>query len=294
MIDLHIHSRYSDGTLEVLEILEHADQLKLTTISVTDHENCKAYNELNNIDIKKYFSGRIIPGIELKSGYQNQVIDILGYDIDCTKMNNNLAECYGDASREKIQTKQLREFYEYGEKYGLVLTSMDSLVWDKSREWASIVFYEEMKKHIENESKLPGDLWQSFINFKRNYYNKKGAMFYIDRSKDYPPIDNIIEIIHKSGGLAFIAHIYEYAWIQDKLEFLKNITEKFDVDGVECYYNSFSKQQTDGLIKFCEANNLLMSGGSDYHGENRPEIKIGVGRGNLEVPDNIISGWVKD
>lgn len=291
MIDLHIHSIYSDGTSNIVDILKKAEELKLSTISITDHEKCTAYKEINEIDAKKYFSGKIIPGIELKSGYNGQVVDILGYGIDYVKMIDFLKECYGGISREEIQTKQLAEFYEYAKEYGLSLVSMEELVWDKNREWASIVFYQELKRHQENKAKLPEDLWESFINFKRNYYNKKGSMFYIDRSKDYPPINKIVDVIHKTGGLAFVAHVYEYTWMDEKIEELRKIKEEFNIDGIECYYNSFSKEQTDGLIEFCRNENLLMSGGSDYHGDNRPEIELGTGRGNLKVPDSIIYSW---
>jgi len=220
-------------------------------------------------------------------------IDILGYGIDDIKMTDFLAECYGGVSREEIQIRQLADFYKYAEKYGLILAPMEELVWDRSREWASIVFYKELKRHQENKTKVPEDLWAAFINFKRKYYNKKGAMFYIDRSKDYPSIDKIVDIIHRAGGLAFVAHVYEYTWMDDKRDELKLIKEEFNIDGVECYYNSFSREQTKGLVELCRNENLLMSGGSDYHGFNRPEIELGIGRGNLAVPDDIIYNWLE-
>ena len=107
MIDLHIHSTNSDGTKTVQEILVEAQKLGLTTISFTDHETCGAYNELEKINVKNYFNGNIINGIELKSQYKDILIDILGYNIDYQKMNKFLEECYSNISREKIQEKQI-------------------------------------------------------------------------------------------------------------------------------------------------------------------------------------------
>ncbi|MBP3463371.1 MAG: PHP domain-containing protein [Clostridia bacterium] len=289
MIDLHIHSTYSDGTDNIIDILKQAENLNLDIISITDHESCDAYQEINKIDVRKYFSGKIITGIELKTQYNDGIVDILGYNINCDKMKNYLSECYKKISREKIQEKKLEEFYKYGEQYGLILRPIQELIWDKKKDWGSIVFYNEMKSHEENKSKVPADLWESFKNFKQNYYKIKGKMFYVNMSKDYPTFDEIISIIHNSGGLAFIAHIYEYTWMEDKLNELKLMGEK--LDGVECYHSSFTEEQIEKLIQFSKENNLLMSGGSDYHGTNKPYINLGTGQGILKVPKNIIENW---
>ena len=66
MIDLHLHTTYSDGTKTVKEILKQAEELKLDYISITDHDKCSAYDELKNIDIDRYYSGKIIKGIKYK------------------------------------------------------------------------------------------------------------------------------------------------------------------------------------------------------------------------------------
>lgn len=110
-------------------------------------------------------------------------------------------------------------------------------------------------------------------------------------SKYYPSLDKIIDIIHKSGGIAFIAHIYEYSSIDNKNETLNKIIKEYNLDGIECYYSTFTDEQTQYLIEFCKRNNLLISGGSDYHGKNKKDINLGIGKGNLEVPDTIICNW---
>ena len=118
-------------------------------------------------------------------------------------------------------------------------------------------------------------------------------MFYTNISKYYPKLDKILEIVHNSGGLAFVAHIHEYSWMEDKILELNEITKKFNIDGIECYYSNFTELQTNELINYCNQNNLLISGGSDYHGNNKPEISLGIGKGNLQVPSNIIDNWNK-
>lgn len=291
MIDLHIHSTNSDGSKTVKEILIEAQKLGLTTISFTDHETCGAYNELERINIKDYFKGNIINGIELKSQYKDIVMDILGYGINYKKMSKYLEECYKDITRQKIQESQLIEFYKIGLKEQLTLRPIDELNWDRTRDWASIVFYNEIKSHLENKSKVPPDLWEDFKNFKNNHYHIKGNTFYINMAKDYPRVEKIIDIIHRSGGKAFIAHIYQYKEIEDKILELKKIISKYNIDGIECYHSIFSNIENEILLKFTKAHNLLISGGSDYHGKNKPDISLGIGKGNLKVPDKILIDW---
>lgn len=291
MIDMHIHSTNSDGSKIVTEILEMAQKQGLNTISFTDHESCNAYDELHQIDVAKYYGGKIINGIELKSQHKDLVMDILGYGFDCKKMKESIAECYKAVTRASIQEKQLKEFYKIGNEINLVLRPIDELQWDKNKEWGSIVFYDEMKSHIENKEKLASDIWESFSNFRNNHYHIKGNKFYINRAVNYPNIEKILDIIHKSGGKAFIAHIFEYKEIKDKIAELEEMVSKYNIDGIECYYTNFTDEEHEKVLKFAKEHNLLISGGSDYHGDFKPGINLGVGKGNLKVPDSIIENW---
>lgn len=94
MIDLHIHSNNSDGSDGVVEILKKANELKLDYISITDHDNCDAYDELKKKNVRKNFDGHIIKGIELKCSYQGRVIDVLGYNYNVKKMKKLLQTYY--------------------------------------------------------------------------------------------------------------------------------------------------------------------------------------------------------
>jgi len=111
MIDLHIHSNNSDGSDSVIEILEKTEKLGLKTISITDHDTCKAYEELENIDIKKYYSGKIIKGVELRCFYNRRIIELLGYNVDTKKMQGWLDDFYKTRTRDVIQTRYLEQLY---------------------------------------------------------------------------------------------------------------------------------------------------------------------------------------
>jgi len=85
MIDLHIHTNNSDGTENVIEVLKRAEEQNLSYISITDHESVNGHYELREINIKDYYSGKVIPGVELKNYYKDRVIDILAYNLDIDK-----------------------------------------------------------------------------------------------------------------------------------------------------------------------------------------------------------------
>lgn len=293
MIDMHIHSTNSDGTKTIKEILEIAEKNGLNVISITDHENCNGYDELKNINVDSCYSGKIITGIELKGQHKDLVMDILGYGFDCKKMKEGIEECYKNVSRANIQEWQVKEFYRIGKEMGLVLRPMEELQWDKDREWGSIVFYDEMKSHDENKNKVADDIWISFLDFKK-HYRHKGDPFYINRAQNYPNIRKILNVIHSSGGKAFIAHIFEYKEIEDKINELEEMVSNYDIDGIECYYTNFTDEENKAVLEFAKKHNLLVSGGSDYHGDAKPGISIGIGKGNLHVPDEIISNWFNE
>lgn len=294
MIDLHIHTNNSDGSENVIEVLKRAEEKKLSYISITDHESLNSYYELKDIDISDYYSGRIIKGVELKNYYKDRVIDILAYDIDIDKFNDYLDKSYKNKTHRILETKNLKHFYKQAKGYGLVLNPIEEIEWDPDRDWGSVVFYNELKKHPENEAKVPSDLWENFSNFKKDYvYNRKN-MFFLDKKDDYPSPKQTVEQIHKAGGKAFLAHVHEYKWVDNKIEYIRQLIKDSNIDGLECYYSNFTEEQSEELIEFCKENKLYISGGTDFHGKRKPSIDIGVGKGNLSIPENIIYDWHKE
>ena len=73
---------------------------------------------------------------------------------------------------------------------------------------------------------------------------------------------------------------------------INDMASNYDIDGFECYHSNFSESEINYIVNYCEKNNLLMSGGSDCHGANKPKIKLGVGKGNLSISEKIIENWI--
>lgn len=290
---MHIHTTHSDGTKNVEEILKQAEQIGLDYISITDHENCKAYQEIEEKNLKQYYQGTLIPGVELKGAYNGRIIDLLGYGIDCNKIQKWLDTFYKDKEHAKIQTKYLKAQYHTFKKMGCTLIPYEEIKWDPNCDWANIVIYNEIKSHPENQAKCPKDLWENYHNFRHHYCYRKDSIFYIDKSADVPSIEQVIHQVHEAGGLVFLAHIYVYGWAKDKKALIQDLIENYDFDGIECYYSEFSQEQIDYALEVCRKKGLYKSGGCDYHGDNKPGIQLGVGKGNLEIPNQIIEEWCK-
>lgn len=273
MIDLHIHTTNSDGTDSVEEILKKAEKLKLNYISISDHDTCKGYDELKNIDVESIYSGKIIPGIELKCSYKGRTIEVLGYNINVEKMNNWITTFYKDKSKADLQIKYFNLLYEGCQKLGLTLSKKEDIIWNPEVDWASVTIYSDFKKYPENEKKLPADLWTEFSTFTRKYCADPNYILHIDKSKDYPSLEVAINAIKEADGLAFMPHIFIYKWVEqeEKKAFVEEIVENYDIDGFECYYPDFSEEQKKYILNLCNKKGLYKSGGSDYHGKNKSE-----------------------
>ncbi len=294
MIDLHMHTTYSDGTDNVIEILKKAEELKLDCISITDHDKCNAYEELKNIDVKKYYKGEIIKGIEIKCSYKGSTIEVLGYDYDYKKMKAWVKDFYADKDRKTIETKYFNKLYDTCEKLNLVMSPKEDINWNPENDWGGATIYKEIKSHLENQSKLPEDLWNDGVQtFSKRYYGNKESIWYIDKSADYPSVEEAIQGIKQSDGLVFLPHIFIYKWMKDIKKELQELLENYKIDGIECYHSDFNEENIQYLNEYCEKNNLLKSGGSDYHGENKPTISLGIGKGNLKIPTEIVNNWHK-
>lgn len=292
MIDLHMHTTYSDGADSLIEILEKAEYNNLEYISITDHDNCNAYIELENIDVKKYYTGKIIPGIEIKCSYEGRLIELLGYKIDTKKMKEWTDEYYKDKSKPILQQKYFDLLHQKAISMGLILNKKEEIDFNKETDWASLAIYNEIKKHPENESKVPTDFWADFNSFSKKYCGDKNHILHIDKSKDYPSVQEAIDAIKNANGLVFLPHLFIYKWATNIYDVINSIVTEYDIDGIECYHSEFSEENIEYLLNFCKEKGYLISGGSDYHGINKKNVEMAIGKGKLKIDKHIIEEWI--
>lgn len=289
MIDLHVHTNCSDGTDDVLDILKKAEHRKIEVLSITDHETCEAYNKLKNTDIKKYFSGKIIPGVELKTKLDGIGIELLGYFVDTDIINKEVEELYKPLKQSKAN--ESIEVYNICKKIGVDIPENTLQTYDSSKfTYVTSHIHNQIKKNPENKKFfLYDESWDDSMAFYRKEIANPLSKFYIDGTKYMPTIQQVINLIKKAGGLVFVPHIYVYGEHSQKI--FEYINKNYKVDGYECYYSKFTNENSDFLMKYCKEYNLLMSGGTDYHGKTKPNIEIGIGKGNLCIPRELINQW---
>lgn len=290
MLDLHVHTRFSDGTDTVEELLINAENKNLEIISITDHDTTQAYNYLEKEYIRNLFSGRIIVGVEMKAYYNGVPVEVLGYGIDYNKIKLHKTDVY------IMQIKFLEEFKKIGKRIGLIFDENISVSkTDPSRKFASVVFATELLKYKENENSLLSIGPRFDANsFYRVHSSNKNSIFYVDESEGGIPLNQAIGEIHNAGGLAFLAHPLVYPFDnKNKFEEIEEILKNYDLDGLECEYPLFSNDEREHLKKIAIKYNKYISGGTDYHAKNKPNIQIGTGiNENLNIEKELIENWL--
>jgi len=290
MTDLHIHSNCSDGSDDWKTILQRAENLGYSLISITDHDNCDVYEQIS--EPEKYFSGRIIPGIEAQAYYDGISIELLGFGFDVGKMQKSLPALYLP-SEILNQTVMLR-LYDKCVSLGMKFAPDVIERYDRNKYFfATEYLHGEMRKFAENRVLVPDiESWGHENIFFKRHTSNPDSPFYIDFSDLAPDAEKVIDTIHLAGGKVFVPHIFQYEKHSEMI--LNGLADNYEIDGIECYYPSFSETQIDYLLDFCHRRNLLVSGGSDYHGKNRPEIWAAKNRFDTWDLDNQISyaaGW---
>jgi len=264
MIDLHTHTSCSDGKVDPIEVLKLAERKGLTHFSITDHNNVDAYFQIG--DWKKYYSGKLIFGIEPECYYKGREIELLGYGIDIVKMRELLKGVH--LSHKEIMTIKAQRCYDSLVKNGVKLSpEITPQNWDMNEHYyPSKYFLLDIWKYPENKKIITDkESWENDISLYRNYFSNPKSPFFFDQDDLYPSAKKIIDMIKQAGGKVFIPHIFLYG--EDSIPFLKDLTSEFEIDGIECYYSKHTKEQTEYLLKFCKENNLLISAGSDFHGK---------------------------
>ena len=237
-VDLHIHTKHSDGKHTVAEVLKMAEDEGLVAISITDHDNVNAYAEID----KSLYSGKIIPGIEITAMHNGVLVHILGYGIDLDKARKKIRELT-EPMRLEFAAKKLGQRFnmEFDVKY-------------RNGDLTFMPLLEELQKHfpeIDLNIARPG--W--------TYIFRHGSKFNVDFSELFYSSEEAIKAIHECGGLAVLAHPIQYHVHADKiLDDLRGI-----LDGVECYHPEHTPEYRDKLLQFCKDNNLIVTGGSDFH-----------------------------
>ncbi|MDO5389201.1 MAG: PHP domain-containing protein [Clostridia bacterium] len=271
-VDLHTHSLYSDGTFTPDEIVKYANEKGLRAIALTDHDTLSGINEAKTAGEK--YGVEIIPGIEVSTEYDETEIHIVGLFVnENTEFNNALKELRESREKRNIQmVEKLNRETDIKIKYEDVLKRVEGGIVTRAH-----IAREIIDKGYASSN---NEVFEKYIGKGKPGYVKRSVMDWRDTLK----------YIICSGGLPVLAHPLLYKISSKYLEkIIEELAEK-GLAAVEAYYSTHSPSDVKYVKSLCVKYGLKISGGSDFHGSNKPKIDLGTGYGNLCVPYSVLEG----
>ncbi len=257
--DLQSHSLHSDGALPASEVVATAAQAGVELLSLTDHDSVDGVSEAR---VAAAAAGvGLVTGVEISAlDVDGRDLHILGYGIDHEQPELGAALEYfrGDRRRRAARmTEALREL-------GFDLD--DDVLAGRADAGQSIGrphLAEAVVSHPANRARLRAEDACDPSAFLEAYLIEGRPAY---RARESPTIPEAIETIHRAGGLAVWAHPF---WDLADADQVRDAITRFraaGIDGVECFYVTHTREQTDALVACCETLELLMTGSSDFHG----------------------------
>lgn len=268
-IDLHCHSTASDGTLSPKEVAVLAQKTGLSALALTDHDTIDGLAEFQSAG--SALGIEAIAGIEfaaLWEHFHRPEIHLIGLGIQ----PQHPALQSRMASIQKSRMLRNQKMCEKLSSIGLHLTLEEVAA---NADGAILT-----RAHFANVLLAKGYISKKSDAFSR--YISPGLPCYVEREFLSPAL--CIETIKAAGGAAVLAHPTLYALDMAQLETLCKELISYGLDGIECQYSTYTSTQTKEISALAKRLGLLPSGGSDFHGKNKPAIHLGSGMGSLAIP----------
>lgn len=270
MIDLHVHSTFSDGSLTPAELVDEAVAKGITALALTDHDTLGGLPKFEEACRAKGMIG--IPGVEISIEFKPGTLHVLGYFTDVG--NAPFAAALEDL-RDGRESRNLK-----------ILQKLNELGCDLSWEDVASLAGEDVvgRPHFAQAMIAKG-----FVKTKEDAFDRylaKGKAAYLDRTR--LTVTDSIRLIHGAGGIAVLAHPSTLKVSRVELHRIVSELAAEGLDGIEAWYSEHTQDQQKAFAKLAEELGLILTGGSDFHGTSNPEIRLGQGFGNLNVPDELL------
>lgn len=276
LIDLHVHSDCSDGTLSPEELVIHAHEHRLYAIALTDHDTIAGIERAEKK--AEEYGIELIPGIEFSTNYKGKDVHILGLGIDTA--NDHFVESLQQFldSRDLRNEKMIQALNNHG-----VSISHEQM----AEEYPGSVWTRAHFARFLSEHGYVRDIPDAFAR-----YIGDDCPCFIPREKVTP--FQAVRLIHEGGGFAVLAHPMLYHMNDADLDLLVKELKKSGLDAIEAIYSANRWMDESNMKRLARKYSLKITGGSDYHGAGKPGIEIGVGRGNLSIPYEIWEDLQRD
>lgn len=268
LVDLHLHSTFSDGILTPTELVSEAASLGLRAIALADHDNVDGIPEA--LAAGRKHSVEVVTAVELSVIWENlQDVHLLGYGFDHT--NLALRQALGEFrafragrserilvnvnARLSIEGRAPLDFVDVSQRAGGTLG----------------------RPHIAQALLAAGyvkEMEEAFVRY----------LVPCNEPKRFFPLKEAIALIHSAGGCAVLAHPVFIGVSNERLVELLDIFVDAGLDGLEAYCSGVGNDGVDRYISMARSKNLIVTGGSDFHQPVKGGVMMGAGRGNLKIP----------
>lgn len=271
MIDLHVHSNHSDGTLSPAQLVSYAVEKGLTAFALTDHDTVSGIDEA--LLAAASLPVTVLPGIEFSTCYEEKDIHVLGLLIDYKTPVFLSALADFIASRERRNEKMCAKLREY--------TGVD-LTYEKLQSAfpGAVITRAHYARYL-----LEQGIVKSMPEAFDRYIGDRAPCF-IPREKVTPM--QAVSLIKECGGVAVLAHPPLYRMSDARLDALVTRLTDCGLDGIEAIYSTYTAGEEAYMRFLAKKFSLIITGGSDFHGSNKPDIDLGCGKGKLQIPDELL------
>ncbi|MEI6124977.1 MAG: PHP domain-containing protein [Pseudomonadota bacterium] len=267
MIDLHTHSTASDGSLSPAALVAYAQEKKLKAIAITDHDTVEGVQEA--LDAGQSSGIEVVPGIEISGEYPDSTLHILGYYVDYLDVQflENISILQkARADRNPGIVKKLQ---------GLGLRiELDEIIEAAGGGQVGRPHFAQVLVQ-KGYVKTPREAFERYL--------AKGAPAYSDKFR-FPP-EEAIAHIRSAGGIPVLGH--PSTLNRSTIAGLESVVQElvgYGLMGIEVYYSDHTGPQIKLYEELAAKHNLLITGGSDFHGKSIKGIDLGSGKGSLHVP----------
>ena len=264
--DLHTHSTFSDGTDTPTELIQKAEKAKLAAVALTDHNSVSGLWEF--LMAAKDSTVIAVPGVEITTEHEGKELHVVGLFIKEEVYQQVEDYCEPMRKSKEISNRNLMDNLKKA-GYAVEYEEMISYAPSDNINRAVIAAYLVEKGIVKSRD----------MAFKTILSEKGG--YYVPAQK--PSTLGTIQFIKSIGGVAVLAHPLLEMEVSELEDFLPE-AKKYGLDAIETNYSTYDSYRKNNALRLVRQNDMLFSGGSDYHGKNKPMIKVGVGKGNLKVP----------
>ena len=266
LCDLHTHSVFSDGTYTPKELLSAAEELGLSAIALCDHNTVDGLPDF--LSAAKESAVEAITGAEFSVDYQGKELHLLGLFIP--------EDCFSQISAlmEAVMARKMQSNLD-------LILALNKAGYD--------IDYETIKNatpnHKFNRAHIAAELTRKgyTATIKEAFKNLLSPSAGYYKEPERISVWEMLDFLLKIGAVPVLAHPFLSLSEEELLTFLP-MAKAQGLVGMECYYSTYDTQTTEISLALAERFGLKPSGGSDFHGSNKPDIQLGIGKGDLLIP----------